>query len=343
MKYETKMCVRFRRMGLAFALAILIAGCANEEQGKPTDSKPGASTGDAKKLTDVTLQLNWFPEAQHGGYYAAYVHGYFEEAGLNVTIVKGGPGVPVITNVGTEQMTFGISNADQILVGRSQEADVVAVFAPLQTSPRCIMVHKKSGVTRFEELKNMTLAINQNITFGSFLKHTQKLEGCKIEPYPGSISKFLLNDDFAQQAYVFSEPFVAKREGGDPHNLMAADVGFNPYTSVLITHGDTIKNKSDLVQKMVSASKKGWAKYLEDSTETDTHIQQQNTEIELQELAFGAKELQKLCLNEKVTTDKIGQMTGERWQAMFDLMVDCGVSEKDSVKPESAFTTKFLK
>jgi NitT/TauT family transport system substrate-binding protein len=333
---------RFKRSVLALFLAISLIGCAEEKQPATTNTNTDNVAADAPKLAEVTLQLNWFPEAQHGGYYAAYVHGYYEQAGLHVKFVKGGPGVPVITSVGTGRMTFGISNADQILVGRTQEADVVAVFAPLQTSPRCIMVHEKSGIKKFEDLKNMTLAINQNITFGSFLTYTQSLEGCKIEPYPGSISKFLLNDDFAQQAYVFSEPWLARREGGDPHSLMAADLGFNPYTSVLITHGDTIKEQSDIVQKMVSASKKGWAKYLEDSTQTDAHIQQENTEIELQALAFGAQELRKLCLNESVTPDKIGQMTAKRWQAMFDLMVECGASEKDSVNPGTAFTTQFL-
>lgn len=339
---SNSVCSKISNFAVVLVVALFPAGCAKEPTAESLPTASGDSPKVSRELTDVTLQLNWFPEAEHGGYYAAHVHGYFEEAGLRVQIVKGGPGVPVIQNVGTQRMTFGLSNADQILVGRGQEADVVAVFAPLQTSPRCIMVHAKSGIKNFDELKNVTLAINENSTFGSILKHKLPLTGCKIEPYPGSIAKFLLTDNFAQQGYVFSEPFLATQEGAVPHVLMAAEIGFNPYTSVLITHGDTIKNQSDVVQKMVTACRKGWVKYLEDSTQTDAHIQKENSEIDQNSLAHGAKELRKLCLSSDVTADKIGQMTQERWQSMFDQMVESGVSEKDSVNVSIAFTTRFL-
>ena len=41
----------------------------------------------------MTLQLNWFPEAEHGGYYAALVRGYYRDAGLDVKILPGGPNI----------------------------------------------------------------------------------------------------------------------------------------------------------------------------------------------------------------------------------------------------------
>ena len=47
--------------------ALSICGCDGEEP------KPGPAAG----LPKVTLQLNWFPEAEHGGFYAALQHGYF--------------------------------------------------------------------------------------------------------------------------------------------------------------------------------------------------------------------------------------------------------------------------
>jgi NitT/TauT family transport system substrate-binding protein len=298
-------------------------------------------TTDTPELTKVELALNWLPEAEHGGYYAALVHGDFEAAGFDVTIIPGGPGVPVIQNVATKRIQFGISNADQILVGRAQEANIVGVFAPLQASPRCVMVHKASGITKFEDLKNLTLAINENSTFGAVLKQQVSLEGCRIVPYPGNVTQFLLNDDFAQQGYVFSEPFVAKTEGGDPHNLMASDIGFNPYTSVLIVHADTISESPELVESFTQAVAQGWKKYLADPTETNQHINAQNPEMSLEILAFGAKELQRLCQSESDDA-QIGDMTLARWQQMADMLLGCGKLEADSVKASEAFTRQFL-
>lgn len=316
---------------------LVFCGCSEE----PT---PAPGTAPDSPLQKVQLKLNWFPEAEHGGFYAASVHGYYREVGLNVEILPGGPKEPVVQNVATGRVEFGISNADQILIARSQKADVVGLFAALQTSPRCIMVHRKSGIDAFDKLKNVTLAINENSSFGSFLRRHVSLDGCQIVPYPGNVSQFLLNEDFAQQGYVFSEPFVAKKEGGDPHNLMAADIGFNPYTSVLISSQKFIDEQPELVRKFVEATRKGWAKYLEDPAKTNAHIHEQNPEMGLDILEFGATELKKLCLTENVTTADLGAMTTERWSLMTAQLIECEVVGLDQLPldGEGAFTTKFL-
>lgn len=337
----------FRSGFLVSLLAVsLLTGCGSSSDSgtTPTDGSKITDTGGeatgSSELRAVQLRLNWFPEAEHGGYYAALVHGYFEEAGLDVTILKGGPGVPVREEVATGRVEFGISNADQILVARAQEADIVGVFAPLQTSPRCIMVHEKSGISSLDDLKNLTLAINQNSSFGAFLKHKVALEGCQFEPYPGNVSRFLLTDDFAQQAYVFSEPYMAKKEGGDPATLLAADIGFNPYTSVLITQGDTIRNDADLVRKFVTAVQRGWQTYLDDPSKTNAHIQSENPEIDAEILALGAADLKKLCAPPE--GQPLGSMTAERWSTMARQLEECGFSEAGTLKPDAAFTTEFV-
>jgi NitT/TauT family transport system substrate-binding protein len=339
--------LKFCRFG-AILLAGLCLGCSNEPD-QDAATGDGELTGAAASSPvprNVTLALNWYPEAEHGGYYAALVHRYFKEAGLNVTIRPGGPGVPVIQDVATGRVEFGISNADQILVGRAREADVVAVFAALQTSPRCIMVHEASGIKKFEDLENLTLAINQNSTFGNYLQRKVSLEGCTIVPYPGNVSTFLLNKDFAQQAYVFSEPFSAKKEGGDPHNLMAAEIGFNPYTSTLIVEALTIADDPDLVRDFTQAVQKGWQKYLTEPDETNLFILAQTDQLseeDLDILEFGAKELQALCLSDDSTgTIPLGNMTEARWQKMADQLVECEVVEAGSLKVTDAFTTEFL-
>jgi NitT/TauT family transport system substrate-binding protein len=336
----------FRAEFLSPLLALfLLAGCGSgTDPGRTTDNGSAMTDPEslpvAAELRAVQLRLNWFPEAEHGGYYAALVHGYFEEAGLDVTILKGGPGVPVREEVATGRVEFGISNADQILVARAQEADIVGVFAPLQTSPRCIMVHEKSGITSFDDLKNLTLAINQNSSFGAFLKHKVTLEGCQFEPYPGNVSRFLLTDNFAQQAYVFSEPYMAKKEGGDPVTLLAADIGFNPYTSILMTQGNTIRNDGDLVRRFVAAVQRGWQTYLDDPSKTNAHIQSENPESDAEILALGAVDLKKLCAPPE--GQPLGSMTAERWSTMARQLEECGFSEAGTLKPGEAFTTEFV-
>ncbi len=79
------------------------------------------STAAVRPADKVKLLLNWYPEAEHGGYYAALVRGYYREAGLDVEILAGVPNTPVIQEVAREQVTFGVDNADKVLLARAQQ------------------------------------------------------------------------------------------------------------------------------------------------------------------------------------------------------------------------------
>jgi NitT/TauT family transport system substrate-binding protein len=292
-------------------------------------------------LQQVTLMLNWRPEAEHGGYYAALEHGYFASEGLEVEILPGGPGAPVIQKVARGDVTFGITNADDILLARAQEADVVAVMAPLQSSPRCIMVHKSSGITSFDELKNVTLAMHSGKAFAMYLRKKLPLEGVKLQENP-SLARFLEDAGYAQQGYIFSEPFVAQQEGGDPVSLLVADLGFNPYASLLFAASDTIAEQPELVRKMVRASIKGWETYLAEPERTNQRIHTLNSEeMSLEILAYGVETMKPLCAVSE-PGGRTGHMTEDRWLTLHRQMLDIEAIEPDAVDPELAFTRKFL-
>lgn len=334
-------------------LLLLLVGCSSEPSSAPADSQPGRAASHESSATanreaanqkadDVELALNWLPEAEHGGFFAAEVHGLFAERQLRVKIIPGGPGVPVVQNVASGKMTFGVSNADNILLGRAQEADIVAIFAPIQQSPRCVMVHKKSGITKFEDLKDMTLAANANQTFLGFLKKRLPLSNVRVVPYSGSVAPFLQDERLGQQAYVFSEPFVAEQQGGDPLNLMVSDLGFNPYTSVLITRAEVIAKQPELVRRMVEACRFGWRKYLDDPTQTNEHIHSLNPEMGMEILAFGTRTLKPLCESGLSAPERLGEMTAERWTTLAEQLVEAEAIKLGAVDPSKAFDASFL-
>ncbi len=324
---------------------VLAAGCQPQPAPPAAPSSSNAAPASAAKPVDVTLALNWFPEAEHGGFYAALVHGYFKEEGLNVTIRPGGPGVPVLPDVASARVEFGVDNADKLLLLRVQQADVVAVMAPIQDSPRCIMVHKSEGITKLEDLagrKPFKLAMSAGQPFAQFLMKKINLDNAQVVPYPGNVVEFLLEPKYGQQAYSFSEPFDAERQGGDPVCLMLSDMGFNTYTSLLITRGELIEKQPELVAKMTRASIRGWKKYLAEPDETNRHIREQNSQMGLDVLVFGVKALKPLCLPKDFADDRLGEMTAERWQALVSQMTEIGSLPKDFAKPDAAFTPQFL-
>ncbi len=153
------------------ALALSLVGCG---------AKP-ISDSDQK---DIKLALNWFPEAEHGGYFAAEVEGHFKGHKLSVEIQSGGPDAPVIQKVATGQAHYGIANADDVLNGRAAGAPIVAVFAPIDINPRCIMAHSSANLQSIGDIKNMTLAMSARPSFSHWLKSNYAFEGVSIVPYP---------------------------------------------------------------------------------------------------------------------------------------------------------------
>ena len=296
-----------------------LAGCG--PAARPPDDATSVQQPETVRQR-VSLALNWFPEAEHGGYYAAKVRGFYEEEGLDVEIQPGGPGAPVIQLLTARRATFAVGNADQVLTGRNGEADVVALMAPLQMSPRCIMVHAKSDIQRLEDLQGITLAISAGRAFALYLQKKLPLKDVRIVGYPGNVTNFLQDPDFAQQGYVFSEPFVARTKGGDPRALMVSDLGFNPYTSLLLTNGATLRDQRELAEKMTRASIRGWQSYLEDPGQVNEHIHGLNEEMGLEILNYGAKVLQDLCLPAGMAKASLGQMTKQRWQELAAQLVE---------------------
>jgi NitT/TauT family transport system substrate-binding protein len=327
-------------LNCGLGLITLLLGC-----GAPTPNGSTAnSDADSSQRQAVTIALNWFPEAEHGGFYAALVHGYYAEAGLDVTILPGGPNAPVLQQAAAGRVDFAVDNADKLLLARAQEADAVAVLAPIQNSPRCLLVHVDSGITSFEDLPRQTgftIYMSTGQPFAQFLTKRLDLSGLAIAPYSGNVAPFLLNPKSALQGYSFSEPFVAQRQGATPKLLMVSELGFNTYTSLLVTGRQHLEQRPDLVRKVVAASLRGWQKYLEAPEDTNRHINQQNPEMELDVLTFGAGELRPLCLPDGMPADRIGAMTVERWETLTGQLIEIGALPAWT-SSSSAYSTEFL-
>lgn len=82
------------RRGLAAASVIAVAAMTLAGCAAPADT--GSDSGDFEPITEIKLQLQWLPQAQFAGYYAALDQGYFEEEGFDSVeiIPSGGDIVP---------------------------------------------------------------------------------------------------------------------------------------------------------------------------------------------------------------------------------------------------------
>jgi NitT/TauT family transport system substrate-binding protein len=238
---------------------------------------------------------------------------------------------------------FAVENADQVLLARKEGADLVAVMAVMQDSPRCIMVHEKSGIRSLADLHDITLAIGEGNPFAEFLKSQLPLDNVRIVSYSGSIAKFLVDDQFAQQGYVFSEPIVARQRGADPLPLMVSELGFNPYTGLVLTHRDLIEQQPELVRKFVRATIRGWQRFLQDPQTANAEIHRLNPEMDAKSLAQAVDVVRKLCLTAGSDVAELGKMVPARWEKLARQLEGIELLPTDQKEAwAKAFTTEFL-
>ena len=107
----------------------------------------------------MTLQTDWYPQPEHGGFYEALLKGYYKQEGLDVTIVPGGPMLVGDQQVATRRGDVCDEFSDTVLVSVSHGLPLVAVAATLQRDPQGVMVHKDSPVQSFADLNGHAVSV----------------------------------------------------------------------------------------------------------------------------------------------------------------------------------------
>ena len=98
-------------------------------------------------MTEVSLQLKWYPQWQFAGYYVAQAKGFYLEEGLKVDIRSGGPGISPADEVSSGRADFGIGSS-HLVIDRIQGKPVVAIAAILQQTPAAFMTLMESELKK---------------------------------------------------------------------------------------------------------------------------------------------------------------------------------------------------
>jgi NitT/TauT family transport system substrate-binding protein len=138
-------------LALAVGASVVFAACSDggssaAPDGQATDA-PAASGG---AMTPVRLQLQWVPQAQFAGYFAAKEQGYYEAAGLDVALVPGGPDViPQAAGSAADGPEFTISWVPKVLEARigNPASDLVNIAQVFQRSGTLSVSWKDASIT----------------------------------------------------------------------------------------------------------------------------------------------------------------------------------------------------
>jgi len=287
--------------------------------------------GCGQSTRKIRLALNWKPDPQFGGFYAAP----YQARGLDVEILPGGAGTPTIQMVGAGSAEFGVVSADELIVARSQGNDVVALFAVFQNNPQGIMVHASRKLKGLSDLLKSggTLALQRGLPYARLLEKKYGFDRVKVVPSPGGdISAFLADENFAQQCFIMSEPLTARHQGADVQVFPVSEEGYNPYTTVLVISGDVLRKDPERTKSIVAAVREGWRSYLDDPKPVDQRMNQLNPSMSPEVFAEVAEAQKPLIETEETRRNGLGTMSKQRWETLIAQLSDLG----DVTKPLDA-------
>jgi NitT/TauT family transport system substrate-binding protein len=123
-------------LALAVAAVVLLAACSS--------SGGGASLA---VLTPVKFQLQWVAQSQFAGYYAALDQNYYRDAGLDVSLLLGGPNINNVQVVATGGADIGTAWLPNMLQSREGGTDLVSIAQIFQRSGTRMAGFKAANIT----------------------------------------------------------------------------------------------------------------------------------------------------------------------------------------------------
>src|SRR5438128_6635289 len=126
-----------RSLSFAIVAVILAVSCGGGTGGG----------GGGGPLTKVRFQLQWVAQSQFAGYYAALDQGYYKDAGLDVSLLLGGPNINNVQVVATGGADIGTAWLPNMLQSREGGTDLISIAQIFQRSGTRMASFKAANIT----------------------------------------------------------------------------------------------------------------------------------------------------------------------------------------------------
>ena len=223
----------------------------------------GGNTG-TSEMEKVTVMMPFPPLSIWAPFYTALDKGYYADEGLNVTILHSNEGsMGSIKQVVSNNAQFGYAGVESIILARSKDMPVTAIYKIEQRQPFRIIAKKETGIAELKDLVRKKLATP---SFGSsayiidrIMLHKAGVNYNEIDFIPtgamGRLPSFLENKVDAMDSHLIYE-IILNLQNKPINVIQASDYTDMPGIQV-ITNEKMIKENPELVKKFVRATKKG--------------------------------------------------------------------------------------
>lgn len=331
------------------AASLVLSAC-----GGGSDSDSGGGGG-----TKVKLQLQWVPQAQFAGYYAAVDQGYYKDEGLDVEIVEGGADIVPQDVLSAGDVDYAISWVPKVLGSIEKGAKITDVAQIFERSATTQISFKDKNITSPADLKGKKVGSwgfgNEWELFAGMQKDGVGVKNVKLVQQAFDMNGFLAGDIDAAQAMTYNEyaqvletknPKTGKLYTADDLNVIDwNDVGTAMLQDAIWAQTDKLKDKAyaDQTTKFIKASIKGWVYARDNPEEAAKIVTAAGSQLGESHQLWMTNEVNKLIWP---STGGVGMVDEAAWKQTVDIALgtknETGATIISKAPPASAYSNTYV-
>jgi NitT/TauT family transport system substrate-binding protein len=331
--------------------ALALSGCSTAADSSSTD---GAG------LTPITLQLQWVAQAQFAGYYAALDQGYFEDEGLDVTIVEGGADIVPQDVLGAGDVDYAISWVPKVLGSIEQGANITDVAQIFERSATTQISFKEQGIETAADLAGKNVGSwgygNEWELFAGMQKSGVALDDINLIQQAFDMTGFLSGDIDAAQAMTYNEyAQVLESVNPDTGNLYQPEdlnvIDWNDEGTAMLqdsiwANADRLESDADYADstvKFIKASIKGWIYAANNSADAAGIVTAAGSTLGESHQLWMTNEVSKLIFP---STNGVGMIDEAAWANTVDIAMntqnETGATIITTEPPATAYSNEYV-
>jgi len=321
------------------------ATIAGPEMSQVTPSSLPADHKD-RSLTSITLAMGYIPSVQFAPFYVAQERGYFEQVGLAVTY-RYGFETDLLKLVGTNELQFVIGSGEEVILGRSQGLPVRYVMRWYRKFPAVLFAKARSGITSPADLAGKTVGVpglfGANYVGWEALVYATRIDEKRVSlqsigfTQATAVSQGLVD---AAMDYVVNGP-VQLRLAGEEVVVLPVSEYIDLPSNGIITNDQTIREKPELVQAMVTALIMGLRDTLDDPDAAFEASLRAVPEAGGEQAAVSRAIFDESLKLWQAADSELGLSDAATWERAAQFMKDMGLIQVD-VTAADLFTNEFV-
>ena len=334
------------------SLLLVLAACSQTPSASSDASDGGGDGGDGGDLDAVQLQLQWAPQAQFAGYFAAQEQGYYEDQGLTVEILDGGPDViPQQVGSAADGPEFTISWVPKVLEARAADSDLVDIAQIFQRSGTLSVSWADSNITDPADFEGKKIGVWD---FGNEFEVTAAASAAGLEEgtdyekviQPFDMTLLLTREIDVAEAMIYNEyAQVLEAENPDTGELYQPEdlnvIDYNEVGTAMLQ--DAIfareawlaeEGNADIATRFLRASFQGWIYCRDNPEDCVQYTTDAGSTLGAGHQAWMMNEINPLIWP---SADGIGIMDPDLWEQTVNISLDAGIITEEP--PDSAYRT----